>query len=286
MNFTVETETPRSLNIGPLALELRLDRIDSFADGAQLVIDYKTGELQVNGDWRGERLAECQLPLYAVTTGSRGVAVLQFTPSGVVVYGVGDPVLGLECLKTPEKFFSEPDLDWAGVVVRWRNQLEQLAAEFAAGDFRVDPTAPKKAAGQFAVLTGVYSGGARMKIADSAPDEPLRERALAPDRSFLVQAPAGAGKTELLIQRYLRLLSCCRRAGRNPRHYLHAQSRSRDAAADLPGTDWRGDCRDCGNCERPPICSNWSQPSAPVMSCVAGALPSIRHVCASAPSTA
>ena len=46
-----------------------------------------------------------------------------------------------------------------------------------------------------------------MKIASAAPDEALRERALAPDRSFLVQAPAGAGKTELLIQRYLRLLS-------------------------------------------------------------------------------
>ena len=46
-----------------------------------------------------------------------------------------------------------------------------------------------------------------MKIAGTAPDDALRERALAPDRSFLVQAPAGAGKTELLIQRYLRLLS-------------------------------------------------------------------------------
>lgn len=46
-----------------------------------------------------------------------------------------------------------------------------------------------------------------MKTADTAPDEELRERALAPDRSFLVQAPAGAGKTELLIQRFLRLLS-------------------------------------------------------------------------------
>src|SRR3990167_3108512 len=43
-------------------------------------------------------------------------------------------------------------------------------------------------------------------------DNHIRQRALDPTRSFIVQAPAGSGKTELLTQRYLVLLAHAQKA--------------------------------------------------------------------------
>ena len=168
--FRVLTEVRRAVSIGSLPMEIRLDRLDQLADGGELVIDYKTGQFKPAG-WKAARLPESQLPLYAVTVRSRGMAVIQLRPAGGKLHGVGEAGLEIKGIKPAASFIKGVDLDWNGLLARWQSQLEALAGEFSAGDFRVDPRDRKWAVGQYAGLTGIHH-----LIDPSDEDEPVDEQ--------------------------------------------------------------------------------------------------------------
>jgi len=65
--FTVvATEKGHHVNFAGITLGMRLDRVDELPDGRLVIIDYKTGDVNIN-HWEGDRPSDPQLPLYAVT---------------------------------------------------------------------------------------------------------------------------------------------------------------------------------------------------------------------------
>jgi ATP-dependent helicase/nuclease subunit B len=136
--FTVlPPEEKQHFQLGPLTLDLRIDRIDLTPAG-HLILDYKTGDASP-ASWRGDRPDEPQLPLYAVLADQlgrqlAGVAFALLRPgTGMGLKGYAeDPTL----LPKPAAM-EAPSL--AEQVTRWREILTTLAHAYAAGDTRVDP---------------------------------------------------------------------------------------------------------------------------------------------------
>ncbi|MEX2479762.1 MAG: PD-(D/E)XK nuclease family protein, partial [Gammaproteobacteria bacterium] len=106
---------------GGLAFKVRPDRIDRLADGAVVVIDYKTGRC-APADWEVPRMNEPQLPFYALTAPQAPVDAIAYAQ--VVA---GQP----RWLQRPADACAAEE--WAGNCTAWRDDLERLAAGLAAG---------------------------------------------------------------------------------------------------------------------------------------------------------
>ncbi|MBI1733027.1 MAG: PD-(D/E)XK nuclease family protein [Gammaproteobacteria bacterium] len=131
--FTVVAcEQPRPFQLGGIAGQLRVDRIDALADGRHVILDYKTGKVPAR-PWDGSRPEEPQLPLYAVTGGEPVAAVAfariargECSLNGVAADADLLPGVG-------------PSENWDGLIGGWRSVLVDLAAEFERGHAPVQP---------------------------------------------------------------------------------------------------------------------------------------------------
>jgi probable DNA repair protein len=132
--FTIHgTEQRLAIAVGGYQLNCRIDRIDELESGGQLLIDYKTGRLAVNG-WYRDRLRDCQLPLYAQHFRATivGIAVASLSTDAVAYRAAGSSVEGL-----PGRHRHFETRAWQEQLLRWYEQIETLLHEFSEGDVRI-----------------------------------------------------------------------------------------------------------------------------------------------------
>ncbi len=122
-------------------VKLKADRIDRDADGHRIVIDYKTGRKQSVGEWTGARMAEPQLPFYAVAEdlGEADAVCFARVRSGDTGFeGLSGEPTGIRGISVYQGRDEEAE-DWPALLALWRRRIDALAAEFVAGHCQVAP---------------------------------------------------------------------------------------------------------------------------------------------------
>ena len=133
-----ETEQRYSLELGNLSFSLRIDRLDDV-DGAMVLIDYKTGRVST-GPTLGETPTAPQLPSYSLIRDDvAGVYYAQVRSAEQKLIGIAGEAEQLTQNKSAHVKTTPTQSGWVQQRALWREQLNGLATEIAAGDARVNP---------------------------------------------------------------------------------------------------------------------------------------------------
>ena len=133
-----ETEQRYSLELGNLSFSLRIDRLDDV-DGAMVLIDYKTGRVST-GPALGETPTAPQLPSYSLIRDDvAGVYYAQVRSAEQKLIGIAGEAEQLTQNKSAHVKTTPTQSGWVQQRALWREQLNGLATEIAAGDARVNP---------------------------------------------------------------------------------------------------------------------------------------------------
>ncbi len=138
----VALEQVRKIQLGPLKLKLRIDRIDELEDGGLVVMDYKSGAGNPK-NWCDERLTEPQLPLYALNTQPLGgVVFANLKPGQARFQGftlAEQQLPGVKPLGQGRGALDKNYTEWSALQADWQTRLVQLADDYHQGVATVDP---------------------------------------------------------------------------------------------------------------------------------------------------
>jgi ATP-dependent helicase/nuclease subunit B len=139
-DFTVQgRELKVSMQFGGLTLRGVVDRVDRLADGRRLIIDYKSGAPR-KIDWKPtERMANPQLPAYAVTLAADGIAIATVHVRDVKYDGSASFDVGVAGITAVHADTVDEDKPWIALRNEWRRHLDELGRRFIAGAAAVNP---------------------------------------------------------------------------------------------------------------------------------------------------
>ncbi len=131
-----------AIELAGLRINVKIDRIDK-TDLGEMLIDYKSGKVN-KADWYPEpRIADPQLPLYALAmqTPPQAIAFASLAPDQMRFDGLANGtsnIPGVADLATAKGKFKAVT-DWSALLQDWQEHLQTLAADFLAGKAQVHP---------------------------------------------------------------------------------------------------------------------------------------------------
>jgi ATP-dependent helicase/nuclease subunit B len=140
------TELTVPLTLGGIGISLRIDRVDTLADGGVAVIDYKSGRAVDPAKWFAPRPSGTQVGLYALALRAmpnppvvRATVYAQMKAGEIAVKGLAADADAWPALKTAAGLRNAALDNWADVEADWARRFGALAADFARGAAHVAP---------------------------------------------------------------------------------------------------------------------------------------------------
>lgn len=170
-----DCEKKFELDIEGLKLKLTIDRIDRLNDESLVVLDYKTSNQVTNKSWADARIAQPQLPIYAVLAlmheqvSAVAFAKVRSDDSKFIGLSADENLLPavkpLHKLTQNSPFYARFE-DWQTLLEHWHTSLTNIAQEIKAGEASV-----------------IFSNEADLDYCDVRPLLRIPERALQFERT-------------------------------------------------------------------------------------------------------